>query len=53
MTAAEGLQWLESHPQSDAEDVEGKQKELESNYNRIMKRVYQEAGVNPDFMNTL
>merc|ERR1712213_25897 len=40
--ANEGLQFLESDP--DTEAIEAKQKELEAKFNPIMMRVYQAAG---------
>merc|ERR1719152_576730 len=40
----EGLQWLESNGDADAEVIEGKQKELEAKFNPIMMRVYQQTG---------
>uniref|UniRef100_A0A7S3IKP8 Heat shock protein 70 n=1 Tax=Strombidium inclinatum TaxID=197538 RepID=A0A7S3IKP8_9SPIT len=43
-TAAEGLQWLESNAEADADAIEGKQKELEAKFNPIMMRVYQQTG---------
>ena len=43
----EGLQWLESNQEAEAEDIEAKQKELEAKYNPIMTRVYQAAGGAP------
>jgi L1 cell adhesion molecule like protein len=42
--AAEGLQWLESNPEADADAISGKQKELEGKFNPIMMRVYQQTG---------
>ena len=46
----EGLQWLEGNKEADAEVIEGKQKEIESKYNPIMMRVYQESGTAPPGM---
>jgi L1 cell adhesion molecule like protein len=43
-TSKEGLQWLESNAEADADAIEGKQKELEAKYNPIMMRVYQQTG---------
>ena len=43
-TSKEGLQWLESNPMAEPEDIEKKQKEIEAKYNPIMMRVYQAAG---------
>jgi len=43
-TATNGLQWLESNHDADAEVLKGKQKELEEKYNPIMMRVYQASG---------
>jgi L1 cell adhesion molecule like protein len=43
-TSKEGLQWLESNANAEAEEIEAKQKELESKFNPIMMRVYQAAG---------
>lgn len=40
----EGVQWLESNPDADADAIEGKQKQLEAKFNPIMMRVYQAAG---------
>jgi L1 cell adhesion molecule like protein len=40
----DGLQWLESNPMAEPEDIEKKQKEIEAKYNPIMMRVYQAAG---------
>ena len=41
--ANEGMQYLESNQDANAEDYETKQKELESKFNPIMQRVYQDA----------
>merc|ERR1719218_554856 len=43
-TANEGLQWLESNADADADVLKGKQKELEEKFNPIMMRVYQATG---------
>merc|ERR1712048_1448983 len=43
-TSKEGLQWLESNQDADADAIEGKQKELEAKFNPIMMRVYQQTG---------
>jgi L1 cell adhesion molecule like protein len=43
-TSKEGLQWLESNPMAEPEDIEKKQKEIEAKYNPIMMRVYQASG---------
>merc|ERR1712054_465183 len=43
-SAQEGLQWLESNGDADADAIEGKQKELEAKFNPIMMRVYQQTG---------
>merc|ERR1712004_945733 len=40
--SSEGLQFLESDPETEA--IEAKQKELEAKFNPIMMRVYQAAG---------
>jgi len=40
----EGLDWIESNSNAEAEAFEAKQKELESQFNPIMTRVYQSAG---------
>ncbi len=40
----EGLQWLESNPMAEPEEIEKKQKDIEAKYNPIMMRVYQAAG---------
>jgi len=47
--SAEGLAWIEG-PGRDAgfEEVEEKQKEVESKYNPIMARIYAESGVDID-----
>ena len=42
-TANEGMQYLESNQDANAEDYETKQKELESKFNPIMQKVYQDA----------
>ena len=42
--AQDGLQWLEGNPEADADAIAGKQKELESKFNPIMMRVYQQTG---------
>jgi len=49
-TSKDGLQWLESNPNAEAEEIEAKQKELEGKYNPIMMRVYQAAGGAPGGM---
>jgi len=49
-TSKEGIQWLEGNPNSEAEEIEAKQKELEAKYNPIMMRVYQAAGGAPGGM---
>jgi len=41
--ANEGMQYLESNQDANAEDYETKQKELESKFNPIMQKVYQDA----------
>jgi len=46
-TSAEGLQYLESNPET-AEEIEKKQKELEAKFNPIMMRVYQATGAPGD-----
>lgn len=46
----EGIQWMESNPNAEAEEIEAKQKELEAKYNPIMMRVYQAAGGAPGGM---
>merc|ERR1712146_100492 len=46
----EGLQWLESNQDADADAIEGKQKELEAKFNPIMMRVYQATGGAPGGM---
>jgi L1 cell adhesion molecule like protein len=46
----EGLQWLESNPMAEPEQIEAKQKEVEAKYNPIMMRVYQAAGGAPGGM---
>ena len=43
-TSKEGLQWLEGNQEASAEEMEGKQKELEGKFNPIMMKVYQAAG---------
>ena len=43
-SSKEGLQWLESNPMAEPEEIEKKQKEIEAKYNPIMMRVYQAAG---------
>ena len=49
-TSKDGLQWLESNPMAEPEDIEKKQKEVEAKYNPIMMRVYQAAGGAPGGM---
>jgi L1 cell adhesion molecule like protein len=49
-TSAEGLQWIESNREADADAVNGKQKELEKKFNPIMMRVYQATGAQPGGM---
>ena len=49
-TSKEGIHWLESNPNAEAEEIEAKQKELEAKFNPIMMRVYQEAGGAPGGM---
>merc|ERR1712066_124565 len=39
----EGLQFLESNPEAEAENYESKQKELEAKFNPIMQKVYQQG----------
>merc|ERR1712146_374321 len=46
----DGLQWLESNQDADADAIEGKQKELEAKFNPIMMRVYQATGGAPGGM---
>lgn len=43
----EGLDWLEANQNASAEEIEAKQKELESKFNPIMMRVYQASGGAP------
>jgi len=43
----EALQWMESNPNAEADEIEAKQKELEGKFNPIMMKVYQEAGGAP------
>jgi len=51
-TANEGMQFLESNQDASAEDYETKQKELESKFNPIMQKVYQDAqGARQDMAN--
>jgi len=40
----EGVQYLESNPDAEADQYEAKQKEIEAKFNPIMQRVYQSAG---------
>jgi len=40
----EALKWVESNPNAHAEEFESKQKELESVFNPIISKVYQQAG---------
>jgi heat shock protein 1/8 len=40
----DGLQWLESNQDADADALKGKQKALEEKFNPIMMRVYQATG---------
>jgi heat shock protein 1/8 len=47
-TSKEGLQWLESNPEADAEALKAKQKELEAKFNPIMMKIYQAAGGDPN-----
>ena len=39
----EGLQWIESHSNADAEEYEAKMKELEAKVNPIMMKIYQQT----------
>jgi len=39
----EGLQFLESNPEAEAESYESKQKELEAKFNPIMQKIYQQG----------
>lgn len=43
-TSKDGIQWMEANQSAEAEDIEAKQKELESKYNPIMMRIYQATG---------
>ena len=47
-TYKEGLQWLESNENADVSEFEAKQKELESKFNPIMMKVYQEGRGQPN-----
>ena len=38
------MKWVESNPNAHAEEFESKQKELESVFNPIISKVYQQAG---------
>jgi L1 cell adhesion molecule like protein len=40
----EGLKWIESNPEAEAESYEQKQKEMESIFNPIISRIYQGDG---------
>jgi len=40
----EGLKWIESNPEADAESYEQKQKEMEGIFNPIISRIYQGDG---------
>ena len=46
----EGLQWLESNPMAEPEEIEAEQKKIEAKFNPIMMRVYQAAGGMPEGM---
>jgi L1 cell adhesion molecule like protein len=39
-TSKDGLQWLESNANAEADEIEKKQKELEAKFNPIMMRIY-------------
>ena len=45
--AEDTLKWLESNPNAESGELEGKQKEIEAKCNPIMTRVYQAAGGAP------
>ena len=40
----EGVQYLESNPDAEADQYEAKQKEIEAKFNPIMQRIYQSTG---------
>jgi len=41
---ASALQWIEANPEAHAEEFEAKQKEIESVFNPVITRIYQETG---------
>ena len=43
----DALKWINDHPQAAKEEYDGKVKELESTFNPIMMRVYQQTGGQP------
>jgi len=49
-TSKAGIQWMESNPNAEGEEIEAKQKELEAKYNPIMMRIYQATGTMPGGM---
>jgi len=47
----EALKWIESNSNAETEEYEKKQKEIESVFNPIMTKIYQEGGNSQNFGN--